>query len=95
MIDFELTEDHVSIRNTVREWAQREVAPQIKEWDEKQQFNRSVLDKMAELGLHGVCIPDSATVSMHCASATESTTPGASCMALCSMPASWRTSIWQ
>ncbi len=58
MIDFDLNDDHVSIRNTVREWAQREVAPHIKEWDERQQFNRAFLDKMAELNLLGVCIPE-------------------------------------
>jgi glutaryl-CoA dehydrogenase (non-decarboxylating) len=58
MIDFELTEDHISIRNTVREFALKEVAPRIKELDEKQQFDRSILDKMAELNLLGVCIPE-------------------------------------
>ena len=58
MIDFELTEDHESIRNTVREFAQKEVAPRIKELDEQQRFDRSILDKMAELNLLGVCIPE-------------------------------------
>ncbi|MDX6270895.1 MAG: hypothetical protein QOD28_2118 [Acidobacteriota bacterium] len=58
MIDFELTEDHKSIRNTVREFAEREVAPRIKELDEQQRFDRSILDKMAELNLLGVCIPE-------------------------------------
>ncbi len=58
MIDFELTEEHRALVQTVREFAQGEVAPHIKEWDEKQEFNRSVLDKMAELGLLGVCIPE-------------------------------------
>src|SRR2546430_10816772 len=58
MIDFELSEDHLSIRNTVREFALKEVAPRIKELDEKQQFDRSILDKMAELNLLGVCIPE-------------------------------------
>ena len=58
MIEFELTEDHKSIRNTVREFAQREVAPRIKELDEQQRFDRSILDKMAELNLLGVCIPE-------------------------------------
>src|SRR5215207_8742030 len=58
MIDFELTEEHRALVRTVREFAQGEVAPHIKEWDEKQQFNRAVLDKMAGLGLLGVCIPE-------------------------------------
>ena len=58
MIDFELTDEHRALVQTVREFAQGEVAPHIKEWDEKQQFNREVLDKMAALGLLGVCIPE-------------------------------------
>ena len=58
MIEFELTDDHKAIRQTVREFAQKEVAPHIKEWDEKQHFERAVLDKMAELGILGVCIPE-------------------------------------
>src|ERR671931_15031 len=58
MIDFELTDDHRALVQTVREFAQGEVAPHIKEWDEKQQFNRAVLDKMAELNLLGVCVPE-------------------------------------
>jgi glutaryl-CoA dehydrogenase (non-decarboxylating) len=58
MIDFELNEDHRALVQTVREFALAEVAPHIKEWDEKQQFNRAVLDKMGELNLLGVCIPE-------------------------------------
>ncbi|HEX8179045.1 MAG TPA: acyl-CoA dehydrogenase family protein [Pyrinomonadaceae bacterium] len=58
MIELELTEDHLSIRNTVREFARKEVAPRIKELDEQQRFDRSILDKMAELNLLGVCIPE-------------------------------------
>src|SRR5436305_10596903 len=58
MLDFALTEDHVSIRSTVREFALKEVARRIKELDEQQQFDRSILDKMAELSLLGVCIPE-------------------------------------
>ena len=58
MIDFELTEDHKALVQTVREFAQKEVAPHIKEWDEKQHFEPSVLKKMAALNLLGVCIPE-------------------------------------
>jgi glutaryl-CoA dehydrogenase (non-decarboxylating) len=58
MIDFELTEDHKALVQTVREFALAEVAPHIKEWDEKQQFDPAVFRKMAELNLLGVCIPE-------------------------------------
>jgi alkylation response protein AidB-like acyl-CoA dehydrogenase len=58
VIDFELTEEHKALRQTVSEFCAGEVAPFIKEWDEKAHFERSVFDKMAELGLLGVCIPE-------------------------------------
>ena len=58
MIDFELTEEHLALQRTVREFCAGEVAPHIKEWDEKSHFERSVFEKMAELGLLGVCIPE-------------------------------------
>src|SRR6267143_786625 len=58
MNDFELNDDHRAIQQTVRDFALKEVAPRIKELDEKQMFDRSILDKMAELNLLGVCIPE-------------------------------------
>ncbi len=58
MIEFELTEEHIALQQTVREFVAGEVAPYIKEWDEKSHFERSVFDKMAELGFLGVCIPE-------------------------------------
>jgi glutaryl-CoA dehydrogenase (non-decarboxylating) len=58
MIDLQLTDDHEALVQTVREFAQKEVAPHIKQWDEKQEFHREVFEKMAELNLLGVCIPE-------------------------------------
>ncbi|HXG83319.1 MAG TPA: acyl-CoA dehydrogenase family protein [Pyrinomonadaceae bacterium] len=58
MIDFELSEEHKALQQTVREFCAGEVAPFIKEWDEKAHFEQSVFDKMADLGLLGVCIPE-------------------------------------
>lgn len=58
MIEFELTEEHIALQQTVREFVAGEVAPYIKEWDEKSHFERSVFEKMAGLGFLGVCIPE-------------------------------------
>ena len=58
MIDLQLTDDHEALVQTVREFAQKEVAPYIKEWDEKQEAHRETFGKMAELNLLGVCIPE-------------------------------------
>ena len=58
MIEFELTEEQVALQQTVREFCQKEIAPYIKEWDEKSHFDPSIMDKMGDLGLLGVCIPE-------------------------------------
>jgi len=58
VIDFELSEEHLALQQTVREFVKGEVSPFIKEWDENSHFERAVFDKMAELGLMGVCIPE-------------------------------------
>jgi glutaryl-CoA dehydrogenase (non-decarboxylating) len=58
VIELDLTEEQIALRNTVREFCAGEVAPYIKEWDEKSHFEPAVFKKMAELGLLGVCIPE-------------------------------------
>ncbi|HXI61936.1 MAG TPA: acyl-CoA dehydrogenase family protein, partial [Pyrinomonadaceae bacterium] len=58
MIELQLTDDHDALVQTVREFAQKEVAPYIKEWDEKQESHREIFAKMAALNLLGVCIPE-------------------------------------
>lgn len=57
-MNFELTAEQKQVRDMVREFAQREVAPYIQEWDAKGQFHREVLDKMGELGILGLPIPE-------------------------------------
>jgi glutaryl-CoA dehydrogenase (non-decarboxylating) len=54
---FQLSEEHDMVRKMVREFAEREIAPHIKEHDRNQTFDRSLLPKMAEQGLLGICIP--------------------------------------
>jgi glutaryl-CoA dehydrogenase (non-decarboxylating) len=57
-MNFELTEEQIQVRDMVREFAARDVAPHIQEWDAKGEFHREVLDKMGELGLLGIVIPE-------------------------------------
>lgn len=57
-MNFDLTEEQIQVRDMVREFAAREVAPYIHEWDSKGEFHREVLDKMGELGLLGIVIPE-------------------------------------
>lgn len=56
-MDFALTEEHQMVRKMVREFAEKEIIPYVKEHDRNQTFDRSLLPKMARLGLLGPCIP--------------------------------------
>jgi alkylation response protein AidB-like acyl-CoA dehydrogenase len=56
-MDFGLSEEQRLLKTTVREFAEHELAPHAREWDEKQEFPREVFTKLGELGLMGVCWP--------------------------------------
>jgi alkylation response protein AidB-like acyl-CoA dehydrogenase len=56
-VDFSLTEEQRLLKKTVREFAEAEIGPHAREWDEKQEFPREVFTKLGELGLMGVVWP--------------------------------------
>jgi alkylation response protein AidB-like acyl-CoA dehydrogenase len=56
-MDLELSEEQVQLRRTVRGFAESELRPHAREWDEKQEFPREIFTKLGELGLTGVCQP--------------------------------------
>jgi alkylation response protein AidB-like acyl-CoA dehydrogenase len=57
-MDFQLTEEQALLRKTVRDFAEAEIAPHSREWDERQEFPRELFGKLGELGLAGVCWPE-------------------------------------
>ncbi|MBT2691969.1 acyl-CoA dehydrogenase family protein [Bacillus sp. ISL-55] len=57
-MNFDFTEEQELLRKTVRSFVDKEIMPYIKEWDEKQHFETSILTRLANLGLMGVCIPE-------------------------------------
>jgi glutaryl-CoA dehydrogenase (non-decarboxylating) len=52
-----LNEEHRALRQTIREFAETEVAPKIRENDAEQKFDPAILKRMGELGLLGICLP--------------------------------------
>ena len=56
-MNFDLSNEHRLLEQSVREWAGREVAPRIRELDREHRFDRRILPQMAELGLLGICVP--------------------------------------
>jgi glutaryl-CoA dehydrogenase (non-decarboxylating) len=56
-MDFNLTEEHRMVQRMVRDFAQKEVAPVIKEYDRRQEMAPFVLPRLAQLGILGMCLP--------------------------------------
>ena len=54
-----LTNEERLLRDTAREFAQREIAPGAIERDEEQRFDRSLFSRMGELGLTAAPLPES------------------------------------
>ena len=57
-MDFELPESHKMLRDTVREFAEKEIKPIAQELDEKEEFSVELTKKMGELGLFGIFVPE-------------------------------------
>ncbi len=55
---FELTDEQCALRDTIREFAESEIAPLASEWDQKHIFPIDVIRKLGELGAMGVAIPE-------------------------------------
>jgi alkylation response protein AidB-like acyl-CoA dehydrogenase len=56
-MNFDLTEEQEMIRQTVQEFAQKELIPKVDEAEEKGEFPKEVIKKAADLGFLGATIP--------------------------------------
>ena len=54
---FVLTEDQESLRKEIRQFAAREIFPNIMAWDEASEFPAAVVKKLGAMGLMGVIFP--------------------------------------
>jgi len=57
-MNFNLSEEQLMIRETVRDFAEREIKPVAQELDEKAEFSYDLTKKMGELGLFGMYLPE-------------------------------------
>jgi len=55
---FDLTDDQRALRDTVREFAESEIAPHAAEWDKNHIFPTDVIRKLGELGVMGIPFPE-------------------------------------
>ena len=54
VVNFRLTEDQALLRRSIREFAETEIKPHVREWDEAQHFPSELLPKMGDLGVMGI-----------------------------------------
>src|ERR1700739_5170867 len=54
---FVLTEEQEALRREIREFAAREIAPNVMKWDEASEFPLDVVKKLGQMGLLGVIFP--------------------------------------
>ena len=57
-MNFELSEEQLQIKHSIREFAESEIKPYVMEWDETQHFPVELRPKLAELGLMGILFPE-------------------------------------
>lgn len=56
-MDFQLNEEQLQLKKSVREFAEREIAPHVRKWDEAGDFPLSTIKELGKLGLMGVIFP--------------------------------------
>ena len=57
-LDFQLSDEQLQLKRTVREFAEREIAPNVMRWDEASEFPLATIKSLGQLGLMGTLFPE-------------------------------------
>ena len=57
-MNFELNENQIMISQMVRDFAEKEIGPNLNKWDSEEIFPVETMKKMGELGLLGIFVPE-------------------------------------
>jgi hypothetical protein len=57
-VDFRLSESQQLLKSSVREFAETEIRPHVREWDDAQHFPTEIMPKLAAIGLLGIQIDE-------------------------------------
>jgi alkylation response protein AidB-like acyl-CoA dehydrogenase len=57
-MDFKLTSEQEMVRRQARDFADKEIAPQVREWDRSETMDRDIVRKLAEVGFLGAPLPE-------------------------------------
>src|SRR5437899_7508313 len=56
-VDFQLNEEQLQLKKSVREFAEREIKPHVMEWDKAVEFPLATIKELGKLGLLGTVFP--------------------------------------
>jgi len=56
-LDFQLTEEQLQLKKSLREFAEREILPNVMKWDECGQFPADVVTQLGKMGVLGIIFP--------------------------------------
>jgi len=56
-MNFELSEDQILLRDMIRDFAEKEIRPQVKGLEDKHEFPRAIIRKLGDLGILGMSVP--------------------------------------
>src|SRR5260221_13935301 len=57
-LDFSLTSEQVAIRDSIREFVKREIAPVARDWEREGRYPTEIVESMKRLGLFGMLVPE-------------------------------------
>ncbi|HWB63723.1 MAG TPA: acyl-CoA dehydrogenase family protein [Chitinophagales bacterium] len=57
-MNFDYNENQIMIAQSIKDFADREIRPDLMKWDEEQYFPKDLFHKMGELGFMGVFVPE-------------------------------------
>lgn len=57
-MDFQLSEEQKAVRNLARDFAIKELAPYVEQWEEEAVFHKDINEKLGEAGLYGCAFPE-------------------------------------
>ena len=56
-MDFQLNDEQLQLRKSIRDFAEREIGPHVMEWDEASRFPMEVVKELGKMGVMGIIFP--------------------------------------
>ena len=57
-MDFDLSEEHISLRKSLRDFVSRSIAPVARDWEHSGRYPTEIVEEMRTMGLFGMLVPE-------------------------------------